>query len=276
MKRKSYKHNKKRNVAILYEVLVKELAISFFEKDVKRKDIILSIIKEHFNKNTELNKELKLYLEVCDCQWRDEFTMLAVLKEAEQRYQFIDKKEVYKEKSKVISKINKKLSPKIFSHHVPNYKYLASIDKIFNGNMQISKKILLESELVKQLSERKKKTASTNENIDQFTVSSFVKKFNEKYENKLLNEQKELISRYIKSDIDPEFKLYLNEEIYRLKNEFESIKKEDDRIPKILQLVENFKEKEIDLELLNKVLNLQKLINELKAEKRNENKTNSR
>ena len=59
--KRTKKHNKKRNTAFLYEALVKEVAKSVIEKDLQRKGLLVSIIKEHFNVQTHLGKELQLY-----------------------------------------------------------------------------------------------------------------------------------------------------------------------------------------------------------------------
>ena len=54
------RHNKKRNTAFLYETLVKELTKSVVKKQHQRKERVIQIIKENFNKNTPLHRELQL------------------------------------------------------------------------------------------------------------------------------------------------------------------------------------------------------------------------
>ena len=48
------KHNKKRNTAFIFEVLIRELTKSIVEKNDKQKKIIISLIKENF-KNKSLS-----------------------------------------------------------------------------------------------------------------------------------------------------------------------------------------------------------------------------
>ena len=55
------KHNKKRNTAFLYEALVKELTKCIVNKNNDDKNVIVSILKEHFGKTKVLNRELSLY-----------------------------------------------------------------------------------------------------------------------------------------------------------------------------------------------------------------------
>ena len=55
---KKLKHSKFKNTGILFELLVRQIATDTLNnKDSKATDII----REHFGKNTELAKELKLY-----------------------------------------------------------------------------------------------------------------------------------------------------------------------------------------------------------------------
>ena len=54
------KHNKKRNTAFLYETLIKEMTKAVIEKNIELKNEIFSIIKESFQNNSNLYKELKL------------------------------------------------------------------------------------------------------------------------------------------------------------------------------------------------------------------------
>ena len=60
-KKNKKKHNKKRNTAFLYEVLVREITKCVLEKDRERQAIALQICKEHFRKGTLLHQERELY-----------------------------------------------------------------------------------------------------------------------------------------------------------------------------------------------------------------------
>ena len=48
------KHNKKRNTAFLYETLIRGLTKAIVEKNKELKDELVSILKEHFEKNSLL------------------------------------------------------------------------------------------------------------------------------------------------------------------------------------------------------------------------------
>ena len=49
-------HNKKRNVGIIYEQLVRKVSESLVEGDMDRANLVLDILKKNFRKGTELNK----------------------------------------------------------------------------------------------------------------------------------------------------------------------------------------------------------------------------
>ena len=55
------KHNKKRNTIFLYEALVRELTKATVEKEQIKSEAVLSIVREHFNHETILGREVKIY-----------------------------------------------------------------------------------------------------------------------------------------------------------------------------------------------------------------------
>jgi uncharacterized protein YicC (UPF0701 family) len=111
-----------------------------------------------------------------------------------------------------------------------------------------------------------------------------VKRFNQQYNESLTKEQKELLFHYISSDQDDgvALKLFLNEEIERLKTNL-TILKESDHFKQNQVLVENgnrimnylsdFSKQEINEECLKKILKIQELVKEVTGDDQNNNKT---
>ena len=60
------KHNKKRNSAFIFEVLIRELAKTIMEKNDNKKKIIMKLIREHFRGSTILAKDMDLYKSILD------------------------------------------------------------------------------------------------------------------------------------------------------------------------------------------------------------------
>jgi len=59
-------HNKRRNTAFLYEVLVRELTKSVVAKNEERKTAVMKVIKEFFHNNSQLKQDLNLYREIVE------------------------------------------------------------------------------------------------------------------------------------------------------------------------------------------------------------------
>tara|TARA_R100000808_G_C2126461_1_gene136623 strand:- start:393 stop:1223 length:831 start_codon:yes stop_codon:yes gene_type:complete len=269
------KHNKRRNTAFLYEVLVKELTRATIQSDKKKKQIIVQTLKEFFNKNSILGKELEIYKVLNETFSLRERDAEKLLSEVKRMYKStLNPEGIYSAQSKLISKINKDISINAFSNFVPNYKSLASIFQIFNENTPVKSKILMERRIIKRMSSRKHEVERENRQVSNTTVKIFAKKFNDVYGD-LLSEQKELLSKFVSSvgDNGLELKMFLNEEIARLKKEIaeslgtEEIKKDSEMLAKtknVLKLLNNFKGQHITESVLARVLKIQKLANEFK------------
>ena len=146
------KHNKKRNTAFVYEVLVRELTESVIKNNKNKQNKVVSIIKEHFGKNTTLNRELNLYKTIYETKKLDKRLAEKVIVEVKQKYSDLDKKVLFKEQTDLINKINKTLSNKVFNNFVPNYKNIASVYSIFQDKLPIKDRVLLEENMIEQMS----------------------------------------------------------------------------------------------------------------------------
>ena len=110
--------------------------------------------------------------------------------------------------------------------------------------------------------------------VDNIVYKTFVKKFNQQYGETLLQEQKQLLSQYIGSFADNGLglKLFLNEEVARLHGRLvETLNREDanldenvvEKIDKVINIIEDFKTKEVNQEMVEKVLRIQSLVEEI-------------
>ena len=77
-----FKHNKKRNTAFLYETLIKELTKAVVHKDIERKNFIVETMKQYFNSNTPLGKELRIYRDLNETAGVDLYTAERLLAES--------------------------------------------------------------------------------------------------------------------------------------------------------------------------------------------------
>jgi len=268
------RHNKKRNTAFIYEALVRELTKCVVAKDEKHKTIIVSLVKEHFAKGTPLRQELDLYKALYETEDLESHMCEKLIYEVKRSHGALDKEEIFKEQTALINKINKMLSKNVFGNFVPNYKNLATIAQILNPDVSVKHRVLLENTLAQTLS-----AASTDEKkemapMDNLIYKTFVKKFNEQYNGKLLEGQEKLLSKYIASFHDDgiELKIFLNEELSRLKGALNgSLKNEEiikdttlyENTKKVLAVLDNYRETQIDAGMIQQVLKVQSLVEEL-------------
>jgi len=268
------KHNKKRNTAFLYETLIKEMTKAVIEKNIELKNEIFSIIKESFQNNSTLYKELKLYKSLCDTYDLEPHVAEKLIYEIRQEHSKLNEKKLFSEQSILIKKINSLLSKSVFSNFVPNYKSLATVYQIFNQETPVKKRVLLEHALIKKMSNKITDSELKIKPINSLVYKSFVSRFNSEYSSTLISEQKELLSKYISSFVDNgiELKMFLNEEISRLKDSIkESLSLEDikqdtemvSKTKKILETLDNFRKDRIDKNLIMKVLKIQNLAKEI-------------
>ena len=268
------KHNKKRNTAFVYEALVRELTKSIVKKNKNKQKRIVLIMKEHFAKGTELNKELDLYKSVYETKAIEKRLAEKIIVEAKEKYLGLNKRVIFQEQSSLINKINKTLSKTLFTNFVPNYKNLATVYSIFQDALPIKDRVLLEESIVIQMSESCK-TQETQAPVDNLVYKTFVEKFNEEYSNGLKESQKILLEKYISSFSDSglELKYYLNEEVGSLKDQLLECKKDasisvdvnlKEKIDKVYSILESYHEREIDADIIEVVLKTQDLIEEIK------------
>jgi len=172
--------------------------------------------------------------------------------------------------------MNKNLPKEVFDTFVPNYKNLATVYQIFNGEVAPAKRILLEDVVLESMTWKPSGNKDEKIQVDNLVIKNFIKKFNQKYVAKLGESQSKLLQNYILSfsDNGVGLKAFLNEEIGRLKNilssslKMEELKQDNDMLSKtrkVLTILEDFKSKKINKDSLMKVLKIQDLVREIKS-----------
>jgi hypothetical protein len=265
------KHNKKRNTAFIYEALVREMSKAVVHQNSERKNKVVNILREHFSKGTLLNKELECYTALDEKDSVDDYTAEKIIHRAKQLYNSLDKKEIFSEQTALIKKINKNLGSDVFVNFVPNYRTLATIAQIFNDKTPVKTKVLMERQILENIS----KTTKSKEEIkpvDGLVLKSFSERYNEEYDY-LLPEQKTLLSKYILSfgDNEVDFKLYLAEELKRIQEkvqnsvslpEISSDTIMSENTQRVLDEIKSYNVASISQKQIKKILKLQNLVNE--------------
>jgi len=267
------RHNKKRNTAFVYEALVKEATVAILKNDAEKRDKAIKIIKKHFKPGSVLRKDLDCYRSLCENQNLDRLTAEKILKEVKLQKRLIDPTGLFKQQTKLVHDINKEVSPSVFKNFVPSYKSLATIMQIFSDKISPKDQVILENEIVQRMLVESKEVQHT-EQIDSLVYKTFAAKFNERYDSNLLKEQKELLNYYVSSFADNglELKIFMNEEISRLKQQLEKgkniaeLKKDNEMVnktQKVIERLETFSKEDISNDVLLTVMKTQELVKEM-------------
>ena len=267
------RHNKKRNTAFVYEALVKEATVAILKNDIEKRDKAIKIIRKHFKPGSVLRKDLDCYRSLCENQNLDRLTAEKILKEVKLQKRLIDPTGLFKQQTKLVHDVNKEVSPSVFKNFVPSYKSLATIMQIFSDKISPKDQVILENEIVQRMLVESKEAQHT-EQIDSLIYKTFAAKFNERYDNNLLKEQKELLNYYVSSFADNglELKIFMNEEISRLKQQLEKgkniaeLKKDNEMVnktQKVIERLETFSKEDISDDVLLTVMKTQELVKEM-------------
>jgi hypothetical protein len=269
------KHNKKRNTAFLYEALVKELTKAVVNKDTQKKNALVSMLKENFSVGKILQKELELIKTLSETKKADLYTAERLLSESMSRYSTLNSQEIFEAQSRLIENINKNIGKQVYSNFVPNYKHLATISQLFTQNTSVKEKVLLERTLIAAMTAKEKEQIKAKQmpHVDKLVFKTVIENFNKTYDGELLQEQKDLLNNYIvsfgKNEI--EFKVYLNEELGRLKDQVVLLKQNKvmlenndllRKLDEVRNALDKFQTKKINPIMLEKIMQIQKLAKE--------------
>ena len=274
------KHNKKRNTAFLYEALLKEVTKAIISGDRKAKKTAISILKESFAPKTVLSKELELYKTLLETKEMDNLAAEKIVFQVRQARNNINESDIQEAQNRLISRVNKELSSGVYSNFVPNYKNIATVSQLFStdeGNANIKSGVLLEQKVVASMMEGLSTPDTPKmKPIDNLVFKSFVSKYNKEYSSGILNEQKELLNRYILSfsDNGVDVSIYLNEELGRLHGVLTDALASDDiktdttmveSTKRVISMIDGFRETPINKDLIEDVLKIQNLVSEIQA-----------
>lgn len=261
------KHNKKRNTAFIYEILIKELSKASMENLQERKIKIVNILKNFFSKGKPLKRELEIYQSFDNLSGTNESTIQKIISEARQQSSKLNHKKIYESQTKIIGLINKSLGQKSWDTFVRDYKKFATVNQTVFSSTTPKKQVFIEQKLIEAL------VTPTLEkkpfpNINKLTLTTFLEKFNNEYGKTLNENQKELLNKFITSYNDDglELKMFLYDELDRLKT---SLKKEiknindGSKFELILEKIQSYSSKKIDRKMITDIIKIQSLVSEI-------------
>ena len=238
------KHSKIRNTGLLFEILLRQVTADILDKNKKNK--ALDIIKENFNKNTELGKELGLYNILLNQKFNSDKKADYFITEVVKNHAKLNNSRLRREKYNVIKEIKNSFDvPKLLSSKVPNYKIYASIYKLFEYHNSLSPEDKTETyfhlvenitkpEPVTKFSKLVNKTSNLDEDERILTYKILLEKFNSKY-TKLNKPQRMLLKEYINNVSNTNnLKGYVEKVVPAIKSDLKKyLKTVDEKVVKI-------------------------------------------
>jgi len=198
------KHNKIRNTGLLFEFLLRQITSDVLNKD---NGTAVKIVKEKFNENTELGKELALYNILITKKFKSDSKADYFINEVMKARGDLNNSVLRRERYNLIKEIQSNYNlQKFMSSKVPNYKTYASIFTLFEYNKSLSPDQKTESffNIVEHVTTNDKsiklsetvQTLPDDEDLRILTYRTLLEKFNQKY-TKLSGAQKNLLREYI-------------------------------------------------------------------------------
>ena len=201
----SKNHNKKRNVGIIYEQLVRKVSEFLVEGDKDQADVTLNILKNHFQKGTELYKEFRLFNSLVKTTVSSDSIATRILEKAQEAASDHDSIKLNREKSLLIREINHKIDDNSFYHtRVPEYRTYATIQTLLNswrgGSENLSQVAEFEQKICEWLVTDKPNESLTElktPNVDKLTVKLMRESFNKKYKGEMTKSQQNLVKDFV-------------------------------------------------------------------------------
>ena len=198
-------HNKKRNVGILYELLLNTAAKGMVESNVKLTKRSQHLIKRFFHPDTELYKEHRLFKALIEPQINDGSLATKILGEAKKAARAHNKDRLDREKSRLIKEINHSFGKDFYNQRIDNYVDYATVQTLLNDwrswdKASIDRIVLYESKVHSILLKPKQSVKLSEERdkeVDNLVVKVMTEKFNKKYSPHLSGLQQLLIKEYV-------------------------------------------------------------------------------
>ena len=274
------KHSKYKNTGILFELLTRQLTSDTIAGNDQK---ALIFLKKHFNTQTELLKEYKIYHTLATQKYKKDSQATILINTLLEAHSKLNKGQLRREKYNLIKEIKNNYDVNdFFKAKITDYKIMASIFNLIENKKAsplsiVNSKVTLLEHIITV-----KKTVKQDKVMGEFNIQDkngrlltykiLLEKFNDKYKG-LEDNQKTLLREYVNSVTNsPSLKSYINQEINEVKKSIIVLaqKVEDKAVAiKLIETQDLLKPlcKEISVSDNNvfNLLNYYELINELKG-----------
>lgn len=199
------KHNKKRNVGILFSQLSEYISAALVEGREKDAHLAIGILKKHFIKGTELHKEFRLFRALVTSAVPNSSIATSIIGEAKQASRRMDISKLRQEKSALIRDINYQIAENgFYARRVDQYKAFATVQTLLNTwrskdpSIDVITKFesSLHEHLLTEKANESLESLSTPD-VNRLTVQIMQEKLQEKYGQLLNKGQSALLKQYV-------------------------------------------------------------------------------
>ena len=240
------KHSKIRNTGILFELLTRQITVDVLNND--KNGSAAKILKNFFNKNTELGKEYELYRVLTVENYKSETKANHLVNAVINARTKLNESSLKREKYNLIKEVRTNYDiNNFFMARIPNYKVNASIYKLFSIKESTNPKIETESRFTivenitrKRISDKKKENVMVEgykkqeKDLRLLAYGILVEKFNKKYSS-LSKNQRNLLKEYINNISNTNsLKEFIEAETIKVKKQLQSyLPQVTDKVTKI-------------------------------------------
>lgn len=275
---KKIKHSKIKNTGLVFELLVRQVAVDTMNN---KNSTSLSILNKFFKGTTELSKELKLYRSLQEETFNTESKSLKFIDAVISARKSLNESQLKREKYNLIKEIKTRFDiEEFFKSRVTNYKMHAAVYNIFEyseadePNVYVRNKFIVceHVRLKKNKSEAKPSLMSEDKDIRILASKIVIDKFNEKYSKTFTSKQKTILREFINNVTNSEkLKKYVVSETKNIQRELNELKSSVAskviriKINEVTKLLSQLQKKHIveDKDVLT-MLRYYELINEIK------------
>ena len=199
------KHNKKRNVGLIFAQLSQYVSEALVEGDIEKSKVALDILRRHFAQGTELFREFRLFRAMMITAVPSDSLATSIISEAKTAARNLDTRVLQQEKSSLIKDINYTISEDgFYNRRVPEYKSFATLQTLLSEwrsetpDLAVISKFetelhthLLKEKAIKDLEDFK------TPDVNNLVVEIMHKKIEEKYGDSLSEKQVDLLREYV-------------------------------------------------------------------------------
>lgn len=269
------RHNKKRNVGLIYELLVRRLTKAIVESDKKTATTINKILNSRFRRGNELYKEFRLFNAIISTTGVNDQLAFRIIDESKNAALDHDPITLDKEKSLLIKDINHMINEENFyDMKIKNYQVYASTQQLLNywrgDDKDIAESAKHESTVHKWLVHEQEEVnldAHKTPAVNDLTFQVMQEKFMKKYGSLLSKKQANILRLYCEGKND-ELMSAMNEVVKSTDSKIDTyLKKSVDgflsqKIKSVKGIISEQKMTD-DVESVSKVMVLDQFVSEL-------------